>query len=305
MDRGGNGPRQPQAFNAYVVPIASAESKSSVEPNDYLVIVGNHWKAVSIWSLVGFLFALLLSFGMERNYRAEVVVLPVQDSSLDGVAAKVGSQLGGLGELIGSNVSTGNTAQYIAQLKSRALMQRFITSHGLEPLLIRPRGLARFIPQFRSSEPSLARAVKRFQEDVRLITEDHRSGVITLAIEGPDRQVATDWANDFIKLANDSIRERTIQDSQRTLDYLGQTIEKTSLLDLRQSLFRVVESQQRTLAMAETRPEYAFRLIDPATTPDRNDRVGPRRPVVALFGLVAFMFASSAYFIARHHLARA
>ena len=298
-------PRSSVAFNAYVVPIAPGAARQSVEPSDYLLIIREHWLTLLVWSIVGFLLGLGISFGLPREYRAEVVVAPASDSATEGVARSLGSSLGGLGGLItGALPSSGNNAEYLAVLKSRALIERFIASRGLMQEILRPRGFTALLP-VKAREPTMARAVHRFQNDIRSISEDRRTGIVTLSIEWTDRSVAAEWANAYVKLGNDAIREKVSQDSKRTLDYLSQQIEKTSLIDLRQTLFKVVEAQQRTLALAETRPEYAFRIIDPATPPDPTDRSSPVRGIFAGAGLALFLFISAAYYITRHHLAMA
>lgn len=297
-------PRSSVAFNAYVVPIAPGVARQSVEPSDYLLIIRQHWLALLVWSTVGFLLGLGISFGLPREYRAEVVMAPASDSATEGVARSLGSSLGGLGGLITGALPSGNNAEYLAVLKSRALVERFIASRGLMQEILRPRGFMALLP-VKGREPTMARAVRRFQNDIRSLSEDRRTGIVTLSIEWTDRSVAAEWANAYVKLGNDAIRETVILDSNRTLDYLSQQIEKTSLVDLRQTLFKVVEAQQRTLALAETRPEYAFRIIDPATPPDPTDRSSPVRGFFAGGGLALFLFIGASYYITRHHLAMA
>jgi len=287
------------AFNAYVIPTGVLGQLPALEPNDYIPIVRAHWRAISIWATIGFFLAFAASYLIPESYRAHVVAVPAVGGAGDGLNRMLGTQLAGLGGLLGALPSLeGAEAEAIAVLESRALLDRFIESKGLEEKILEPRGLGRFL-NWRAQRPSRAQAVRYFDEKIRSVSEDRQSGIVTLTVHWYDREEAASWANELVALANTIIRETTIRDTRRTLEYLEQAIAKAQSVELRQSLYQVVQAQQRTLALAETRPEYAFRVIDPAVVPDPQDRAGPRRIVVALLGFALFLLASSGYFIAR------
>jgi uncharacterized protein involved in exopolysaccharide biosynthesis len=56
----------------------------------------------------------------------------------------------------------------------------------------------------------------------------------------------------------------------------------------------MIENQVRTAMMANTREDFAFKVVDPAVTPDLRAKVRPRRALIALGGVLLGTFAGVA-----------
>ena len=89
--------------------------------------------------------------------------------------------------------------------------------------------------------------------------------------------------------ANEQIRARAIDEAERSLRYLADQIQATSSVELRDSLFKLVETEQRKRMLATVRPNYAFDVIDHAVISEQ--RVSPHRValVIAMAILGLFM----------------
>jgi uncharacterized protein involved in exopolysaccharide biosynthesis len=124
-----------------------------------------------------------------------------------------------------------------------------------------------------------------FVEDVRSVTEDKRSGLVIVSIEWSDRELAAQWANDFVAMANRTIRDRVIHDSEKAIEYLNREVEKTNLVEVQQGINRLIESQIKNIAMASVHEDFAFRVIDPAVPPEPNKFVRPQRIMLIALGL--------------------
>jgi LPS O-antigen subunit length determinant protein (WzzB/FepE family) len=135
--------------------------------------------------------------------------------------------------------------------------------------------------------PTLARGVRYFQDNVFSLAQDRRAGTITVSVEWTDRDTAAKWVNGIIDLANQEMRARAINQSQRTLNYMRTEAGKTSILEVQASLYRLMESELKKISLASSRREFALRVIDPATVPDRDDFVSPNRPLL-IAGLCIF-----------------
>lgn len=55
---------------------------------------------------------------------------------------------------------------------------------------------------------------------------------------------------------------------------------------MRQSIYKVIESQIKTAALANVREQYAYRIIDSAVAPDADDPSSPKLVVLLLLGAV-------------------
>jgi uncharacterized protein involved in exopolysaccharide biosynthesis len=211
-------------------------------------------------------------------FRAEVSITPVAQQSI-GVSGALG-QLSGLASLAGVSMGTGASPQRdaLAVLRSRHLVEEFIKRNDLLPALFRSS----------SKPPSLWLGVKKFQAGIVNIREDTRQGVIVVAIEWTEPATAARWANGFVALANELLRTRALDESTRNIAYLKDQAIRTDVVNLQRVMYDLIESETKTLMLANGRPEYAFTVVDPAVPPEI--KTSPHRAIMVLVGLaVGFM----------------
>ena len=208
-------------------------------------------------------------------YRADVVVAKASDSGMTG-AASIAGQLGGLVGMNFKQGGPGTEAQAI--LESRYLAEEFIKrSDFLKELS--PDGV---------DPPTLWHAVKQFREKVLAIREDTTTGITTVSINWTDPAIAARWANEFVSLANNFIRTRALDESEGNIRYLNQQIEQTNVVALQNVMYRLIETETKTLMLANARAEYAFTVVDPAVAPEVRAR--PKRKLIVLSGVAVGLF---------------
>ena len=71
-------------------------------------------------------------------------------------------------------------------------------------------------------------------------------------------------------------------EAEKSIQYLKQQIANTSLADLQVMFFELIQSQTETVMLAEVRPEYVFKTIDPAVVPELKSK--PRRAIICILG---------------------
>jgi uncharacterized protein involved in exopolysaccharide biosynthesis len=225
------------------------------------------------------LVAVYLALTATPIYRAEAVVTEVHDGGMS-AAASLANQLGGLASLAGVNLAAGGGADREAQavLMSRHLAEEFIKSQGL---------LSELFPKSKKP-PTLWLAVQRFREGVLTIREDKRTGMTTVAVDWTDPVTAARWANGFVALANELIRARALDDSRRNIAYLNGQIARTNVVEVQRVMYNLIESETKTLMLANARAEYAFTVVDPAVPPEV--RISPRRTVMVMVGIFVGLF---------------
>jgi uncharacterized protein involved in exopolysaccharide biosynthesis len=254
-------------------------SSGDGEEFDLAALVRLVWRYRLLVFAVGFASAVLVAvwvFTEKPYFRADVVVTDARDRGMGGASA-LASQLGGLASLAGVNLAPGNLAaseEAAAVLNSHHLAEEFIQRDGLLPILRR------------ASRPdaSLWRAVKLFKDGVLTVRKDLRTGVTTIAVEWTDPPLAARWANDYVALANELIRNRALEESTRNITYLNEQLSKTNDVELRKVMYNLIENETKTLMMAKGRADYAFAVVDPAVAPEL--KVGPHRLLATLIGFV-------------------
>jgi uncharacterized protein involved in exopolysaccharide biosynthesis len=246
-----------------------------------------HWLIVVLVVGACTLAAIAYALWLRPVYRSEVVLIPAAATDEAGSLASLAGRFGGLASMVGLELPAGSTKEEsIATLRSRDFTEQFIVERSLLPVLYEKRWDATqgaWKPGVR--QPTIGDAVKAFDERIRSVNEDRRTGLVTLAIEWHDPKLAAEWANDMVSQLNERMRNRALAESKRSIEYLDQELGRTDVVELRQALFRLKESQVKQIMLASIRTDFAFRVIDPAKPSDPDKRVRPRRSFIALAGM--------------------
>lgn len=242
---------------------------------DVLQALREEWRLLTITVVAFALAAVVLSLVMTPIYRAEVTLTLVDANAAEGSSALLG-QLGGLAGLAGVNLGglSGNTNAARNVLNSRTLIEQFIQRQNLLPIL------------FERSEESgerrtLWRGVEAFKR-IYDVEEDIQSGLISVRVEWTSPELATNWANGLVDLANSLMRQRALSDAERNIEYLNEQLNQTNVVELQQVIYNLIEGEMKTLMLANVRNEYAFSVVDPAVVPELRAR--PKRKQLVVLG---------------------
>jgi uncharacterized protein involved in exopolysaccharide biosynthesis len=214
-------------------------------------------------------------------YRAEVLLAPADEKSLQGL----GGQLGGLAALAGVSVGGGGSIEPIAVLKSREFARAFIEDLDLVPVFFHEQWDAAngvWLGEDPEKWPEIRDAIKYFHENVLKVIEARDTGLVTLAVEWTDPEVAAEWARELVFRLNERIRQRSLKEAETNVAFLQTELGQTSVVTLQQSIGRLLESELQKLMLARGNEEFAFRVIDAASTP--KERVRPKRAMIAAVG---------------------
>lgn len=248
--------------------------------------------------IIGFIVAALLvaalvAFLTTPVYRSQILLAPAQAEDQRGqLATLVGQYAPGL-QAGGLSSGLNSRDQAIAVLESRQFTEAFIRSEALLPVLFADAWDADR-QTWKSADPedtpTMADAVALFAESIRRVHEDNRRNLVTLQIDWTDPQQAADWANLLVERLNDYLRERDIEEAQRSIEFLNRELAKSSVIGLQQGIFRLIEQQIELVMLANVRDEYAFKILDPAVPAEAGDYVRPKRLLIMIVGLLLGLF---------------
>jgi uncharacterized protein involved in exopolysaccharide biosynthesis len=244
---------------------------------------------VAVVTLTGVAWALL----MTPIYRGTVVVMPAPEDSAAGALVGLSGQFGGLAALAGVNMGGGTKDEALATLRSREFTERFLQEENLLPKLFDKKwDESRGAWREGVKPPTLGDGFKLFSEQVRTVSEDRRTGIVTLNVDWKDRELAALWANQQIERLNRQMRERAIDESTKVIGYLDQQLATANQVELQEAIGRLKESQIKRIMLASVRDEYALRVIDKARPSDPDKRVKPYRSLMVLAaGMLGGMLA--------------
>lgn len=247
--------------------------------------------------------ALAIAFLLTPIYRAEVLLAPATSEKSGGLSALAG-QFGDLAALAGISIGGNDrTQEAIATLKSRALTEAFIKENNLLPVLFEDdwdTEKGAWKEQDAEDIPTFWQAYEVFNEEIRTVSLDKKSGLVTLAIEWKDAALAAAWANDLVKRVNRERQLEDIREAESSIDYLQKQLIKTSVTEVEQAIYRLIEGQTKSIMVAQARKEYAFKVIDPAVPPERE--IKPKRTVILALGFVLGLVISIFVVLSRNAL---
>ena len=255
------------------VPIANSNEREITIAELFSILWRSKWRLLAV-AIITAAAAYGISRFLPVKYDAVIVVAPVSSQSSASKLSDVASSFGGLSGLLGFS-SSGNEqkAEYIATLQSEALTTSFIKEQNLLPVLY-PKQWVSQTNSWNTSNPkkvpTLWKANRLFATSVRGITENAKTGLVTMTISWKDPVQAAAWANGLVKLTNDYLRDKAIARSERNIQYLSSQAAKANAIELRTAIFELLQNEIKTEMVSRGNDEYALKVIDPAAVPEKQ-----------------------------------
>lgn len=264
------------------------------------VVWRGKWTVVAItiaFVAVGASYALLAN----PMYRAETLLMPAKQQSAPGLM----SQFSSLAGLAGISVSSTDSAEPLAVLQSQGFTRRFIEDESLITVLLADEwdeAAKRWKATDPEDQPDWRDAVEYFEDDLRSVSADSGTGLITLSISWTEPQVAADWANRLVRRLNDDMREHALVDANSNVAYLRTEMAATNVVAVQQAIGQLLESEMQKLMLARGKEEFALRVIDRAEAP--KEPASPQRLLVVILSTVAGSILSVLFVIIKHAVYR-
>ncbi|MBK1872201.1 LPS O-antigen length regulator [Marinobacter sp. 1-3A] len=262
------------------------------------------WRGKWIILLFTIVFAaagVFYALSKPNIYQASVLLAPAQD---EGGAGGLRGQLGGLASLAGISLGGGGGANptLIAKevLQTRAFLTDFIHRHNLSVPLMAAEGwdeknekwiidLEKYNPETnqwlndkdgKSQKPTDWDMVKKFKEEYLSLSENKDSGMITLSVKNLAPPAAKDWAAKLVHDINEHMREQDVAEAEARIAYLENKLRETNIAGMQQVFYQLIESETRTVMLANAQSEYVFKTIDPAVVPQEKSE--PKRALICV-----------------------
>lgn len=250
--------------------------------------------------------AFLFSLSLPDIYKADALLAPASESSGSGMAALAGN-LGGLASLAGlgfSSQENDKTVLAIELLKSREFIIRFVNQHNLLVPLMATKGWdaktnklildkklydeqagqwknnSKYIS---GAEPYAFEVVQVFRKRLN-VSKDKETGFVTVSFEFYSPQLAKRVVDSLISQINLEVKNRDVQEAQKSIQYLNDQMEKTSISDMKTVFYELIEEQTKTMMFAEVRQQYVFKVLDPAVEPKLKYK--PKRSEILILGVL-------------------
>lgn len=256
--------------------------------------------------VVGATVAYVLT--LPNLYKSQAILIPTEAT---GKLGGLSGSLGSVGALAGINIGGGGEKKSVVALelmKSRAFFAAFMQKYQLKVQLMAAKGWDPATKQLlldpeiydaskqlwlrpaiglRAAEPSDQECYEAFMR-IFASSQDKLTGVITISLEFVAPDLAQRWLQLYLDELNLQMKQRDISEADESIQFIQDRIAKTDLNEIRNVLFAMLEEHQKTLVVANVKPDYVFKLIDPPSLPDIKS--GPVRSIMVLAAMVGAFF---------------
>jgi hypothetical protein len=247
----------------------------------------------------------IYALSVPNQYKATVLLSPAQSSSGGGLSGALGD-LGGLASLAGVSLggaggSEGQLAQEIMQ--SWSFVEGFIEDNNLAVGVYAADGWDRssneieinsdlydasksqwLVGNSHSGElgpPSSWTLFETFS-GILSVSEDKKSGLVEVSIEYYSPYLAKQWLDLYVSAINAHMQQREMAKVTRNIEYLQIQIKKTSIAEMQEVFYTIIEEQIKSKMLAEASPEFAFESVGPSMVPEVKSQ--PKRSLICILG---------------------
>ena len=242
--------------------------------------------------------SVIYALSVPNQYKATALLAPAQQDS-GGISGALG-QLGGLASLAGVSIGGGDSSEaQVAQeiMKSWSFVEGFISDNDLAVEISAVDGWDKESDRLlinndiydvekkkwvsEDGPPSSWQLFKAFSERVA-VSEDKKSGLVAVSIEYYSPQIAKQWLDLYISSINKHMQERQVAKVSNNIEYLEAQIEKTSITEMQEVFYTIIEEQIKSQMLAEASPDYAFVAVSPSMVPEEKSQ--PKRALICILG---------------------
>ena len=259
-------------------------------------------KIIAITAVFAFV-SVIYALSVPNQYKAITLLAPAQSDSSDLTGAF--GQMGGLASLagvsIGSESSEAKTAQEIMQ--SWSFIEGFIAENNIAVEVYAAQEWSRGSNELQINDdlydtetktwlvennntgevgpPSSWKLFESFSERIE-VSEDKISGLVSVSIEYYSPQIAKQWLDMYVAAINAHMQQRQMERVTNNINYLQAQIEKTSIAEMREVFYNIIEEQTKNKMLAEASPDYVFVTVSPSMVPEEKSQ--PQRALICIIG---------------------
>ena len=255
----------------------------------------------SIFAAASVIYAL----SVPNQYKTSAVLSPAQSSGA-GLSGGLG-QLSGLASLAGVSLGGGDGSGQVAReiMKSWSFIEGFIQSNNLAVETYAAVGWDKVANKLlidddsynsesnkwllKEGSPSSWKLFQAFSDRVD-ISKVPGKNLVSVSVEHYSPHVAKKWLDLYVASINEYMQQREIAKVTRNIEYLEAQIKKTSIAEMQEVFYTIIEEQIKSKMLAEASPDYAFVVVSPSMIPEQKSQ--PKRSSMCILGtLLGGMFS--------------
>ena len=265
--------------------------------------------------------SVLVALSIPNQYKATALLAPAQADG-GGLSSALG-QLGGLASLAGVSIGEGSSSEsQIAQeiMKSWSFVESFIADNDLEVEVYAAKGWSKSSGELKIDDdvydidaqewllkdaetgevrpPTSWQLFQRFNA-MTSVSQDKQSGLVSVSIEYYSPVIAKEWLDLYVAAINEHMQTRQVAKVTSNIRYLEAQIAKTSIAEMREVFYTIIEEQTKNKMVAEASPDYAFVAVSPSMVPEERSK--PSRALIGVLGTLLGGMLGAVIVLIRHY----
>jgi hypothetical protein len=286
----------------------------------FYVLLEGKWIIFSVTSFIS-IIVLVYSLLLPNIYEAKAMLVPVNPSS--GIAGALGSY-SGLAGIAGISLPTGgdegNSAKAIEKIRSLSFFKNNILPNIHLPDLMAVKSWSsktnilnfdgsiydtssnRWVRDYSYPQqqiPSPQESFEVYKTSHLSLSEDKKSGFVSLSIKHQSPFVAKQWVELIVNEVNNFYRQKDKIESEKAVSYLNQQILLTSLSEVKEALAQLMQEEIKKLTLIEANQYYVFDYIDPPAVMEKKSE--PKRALICILGALLGGMLSILFVLIRHY----
>lgn len=264
----------------------------------------------SIFAIASIFYAL----SIPNQYKATAILAPAQKSN---VSSLVGS-LGSIASMAGVNLGEGksNDTQIALEImQSWNFIEDFISSHDLAPQLTAVQGWDPESNQLIYNEEAYDVKEKKWVNEIgepsswqlfrsfsglSKVTQNKLTGMVSVSIEYYSPEIAKQWLDTYVMAINDHMKNRQLTKVSRSIVYLQEQINSTSISEMKDVFYTIIEDEIKNKMIAEATADYAFVSVSPSMMPEIKSK--PKRAAICVLWTLFGGFISISLVLLKYYL---
>jgi len=256
------------------------------------------WKTIMGITILCTGLAVAYALYLPEVFRAETLLAPAQEDET--AASSLLNKFGGLVAIAGvKDKSSSFMSRVLGTLNSRQFLENFILEHNLlEQIFSDQWNIERkeWIPRKDGSIVTISDGINLLSVSTAC-EEDKSNSLYTVSVTLEDPNLASLICNKIVISLNSKFRERAIERALLKEEYLKEELSKTSLSDMKNVLYTMLQAEKQKAMLANITKNAAFEVIDPAVS---GSMIKPKRKlIVALGGVCGGFLGIFAVFFAQ------
>jgi hypothetical protein len=307
------------------------EAHSNKHPNDFddeidlrelfYVLFEGKWIIVSLTAFVS-IIGVIYSLSLPNIYQSNTMLVSVNSS--DGISGALGSY-SGLAGLAGISLPSGgdegNSAKAIHKIRSLSFFENNILPNIHLPDLMAAKSwnsktnIVAFDESIYDTSsntwirdysypqqqiPSAQESFEIFKTAHLSLSDDNKTGFITLSIQHQSPFLAKQWTELVVNEINSFYRQKDKLESEKAVTYLNQQISMTSLSEIKQVLAQLLQEETKKLTLIEANQFYVFDYIDPPAV--MEEKSAPTRSTICIMIALLGGILSTLLVLIRHYV---